>query len=62
MQDIEQAIKDLESVAAGRYRAGAYPWMAGVLTRVMMMYDNRTDQVRGIRNVITSLERVAVDA
>ena len=62
MQDIEQAIKDLESVAAERYRAGAYPWMAGVLTRVMMMYDNRTDQVRGIRNVIASLERAAVDA
>ena len=62
MQDIERAIKDLEAVAAERYRAGAYPWMAGVPTIQMKMNDTRADQVRGIRNVIARLERSTVDA
>lgn len=62
MQDIELAIKDLERLAGERYRIGAYPWMVGVLTSVMKMNDTRADQVRGIRNVIASLERSTVDA
>ena len=58
MQDIEQAIKDLERVANERYRWSAYPWMTGVLTSVMTMHDNRADQVRGIRSVIAEMERL----
>ena len=58
MQDeIKALIKELERVANFRYGRMAYPWMAGVLSSIMTMFDNQKDQIRGIRNVLDDLER-----
>jgi hypothetical protein len=58
MEDIKQALKDLETVALARYGVGATPWLAGALSSVMTIGETRAEQIRCIRAIIANISHL----